>query len=183
MPRLARIQPLSVGGSSGLPQPNRRRRVESTGRPDAGDSGAQGAALQAERGQPAHHRRPRPRCRVARGPGRGALPDRRKDGRHHHPRRLRTAPGLHHLRPDGRRPPEVRQPAGGTGVLRLPEQPARTAAARRLLRPYNGVGPARDRPAPGAGGQLPGRAHPSPGRTRRQPLPVGQGGRRGVHPG
>ena len=120
---------------------------------------------------------------LARGPGRGALPDRRKDGRHHHPRRRRTAPGLHHLRPHGRRPPAIRQPAGGTGVLRLPEQPARTAAARRLFRPYNGVGPARDRPSPGAGGQLPGRAHPSPGRTRRQPLSIGQGGRRGVHPG
>ena len=46
-----------------------------------------------------------------------------------------------------------------------------------------GVGPARDRPTPGAGGQLPGRAHPSPGGTRRQPLPIGQGGRRGVHTG
>ena len=38
-------------------------------------------------------------------------------------------------------------------------------------------------PPPGAGRQLPGRANPSPGRTRRQPLSIGQGGRRGVHAG
>ena len=59
----------------------------------------------------------------------------------------------------------------------------RTAPAGGLLRPHHVGGPSRNRPAVGSGGHLPGRAHPSPGRARRQPLSIGQGGRPGVHPG
>ena len=72
---------------------------------------------------------------------------------------------------------------GGPGVLRLPEHDSRTAPAGGLFRPHHVGGPSRHRPAVGSGGQLPGCAHPSPGRARRQPLSIGQGGRPGVHPG
>ena len=44
---------------------------------------------------------------------------------------------------------------GGPQFFRLPEPAAGTAAAGRLLGLYHGAGTARDRPAPGSGGQLP----------------------------
>ena len=88
-----------------------------------------------------------------------------------------------HLRCQAGGASAVPRTAGRTGVLRLSEQASRTAEAGGLLRPHDGGGPARDRPAAGAGGELPGRAHPSPGRARRQPLSIGQRRRPGVRAG
>ena len=51
----------------------------------------------------------------------------------------------------------------GAGVLRLPEQPSRTAQGLRLLRLHDGAGPTGDRPSPGAGATLSGCAHPPQG--------------------
>ena len=65
---------------------------------------------------------------------------------------------------------------GGPEFFAYLSMPSGTAQAGRLLRLHDGGGPAGDRPSPGAGARLFGRAHPSQGATHRQPLSIGQGG-------
>ena len=79
---------------------------------------------------------------------------------------------------DRRRAPAVRRSAGGTGVLRPPEQPSRTAQRLADFSAYTtALGLPEIGPPLGPVQGLSGRAHPSQGATHRQPLSIGQGGR------
>ena len=164
---------------SGLGRKATRRRTDDRSRPDGGrERDAARTHLRVERGEPAHQREPRPADCAGRGRGERAGAHRRTLRRHHHHRRGRRTRGLRHLGLHRRRAPLAGGMARRAAAVRVFPRSAgaATAGGRARLRAL-----ARLLAGPAAVAGLPGHADALPGRTCRQLLPGGKGGRGGVH--
>ena len=151
---------------------------ERSRRAEAGERGAARAHLDAQRGDPAHQREPRPRHRPARGRRQRPRADRRALRHDRDPRRRRRDRGVHRPRPVGGRAPAHGGVAARAAVLRAPPGPAGRAAAGgpaglpALARLCRGADAVED-PA--------GDADAAPGGACRQLLSRREGRRAGVH--